>query len=412
MNNVIFLFETFNPNKRTTFFKHRNYTKYLAYSEYAIKNKTTDHGLFGKIIEFPDIEKMQNIEPINEYIINLASNRIPIFRCTISLDEYDAIRLGYDSKEKWKELFESKLVSFAKKMNIKYEDLQYAGAVHLESGHPHLQVMMWSKQKEKMNYFIKYNLINGMKDEFTNSIFKEDLLRLYQEKDIAKQKIVQENQLLQNLKKVSNDDKFIKDMMKYERDYASKKIIFYRIKYKDIKNIMFDLIEIKKMLKKTKGSIKYQYLKKYPDIIKEVDNLSRKIIEMSLDTQKQIDEYILARQKIITYKYSNKRKIEEAQKIEKQKAEDEIRKMIGNQILSFERVLLKQKEEYSKIMYYNETENLVYNIFNCVYFSVRQEEKYIKNFEIRYKKQLSKQARKDLAINKSNSSKFHWEEEK
>ena len=412
MNNVIFLFETFNPNKRTTFFKHRNYTKYLAYSEYAIKNKTTDHGLFGKIIEFPDIEKMQNIEPINEYIINLASNRIPIFRCTISLDEYDAIRLGYDSKEKWKELFESKLVSFAKKMNIKYEDLQYAGAVHLESGHPHLQVMMWSKQKEKMNYFIKYNLINGMKDEFTNSIFKEDLLRLYQEKDIAKQKIVQENQLLQNLKKVSNDDKFIKDMMKYERDYASKKIIFHRIKYKDIKNIMFDLIEIKKMLKKTKGSIKYQYLKKYPDIIKEVDNLSRKIIEMSLDTQKQIDEYILARQKIITYKYSNKRKIEEAQKIEKQKAEDEIRKMIGNQILSFERVLLKQKEEYSKIMYYNETENLVYNIFNYVYFSVRQEEKYIKNFEIRYKKQLSKQARKDLAINKSNSSKFHWEEEK
>ena len=153
-------------------------------------------------------------------------------------------------------------------------------------------------------------------------------------------------------------------------------------------------------------------IKKYPDIIKEVDNLSRKIIEMSLDTQKQIDEYILARQKIITYKYSNKRKIEEAQKIEKQKAEDEIRKMIGNQILSFERVLLKQKEEYSKIMYYNETENLVYNIFNCVYFSVRQEEKYIKNFEIRYKKQLSKQARKDLAINKSNSSKFHWEEEK
>ena len=42
------------------------------------------------------------------------------------------------------------------------------------------------------------------------------------------------------------------------------------------------------------------------------------------------------------------------------------------------------------------------------YILARQEEKYIKNFEIRYKKQ----ARKDLAINKSNSSKFHWEEEK
>ena len=30
MNNIIFLFETFNPNKRTTFFKHKNYTNYLA----------------------------------------------------------------------------------------------------------------------------------------------------------------------------------------------------------------------------------------------------------------------------------------------------------------------------------------------------------------------------------------------
>lgn len=70
---------------------------------------------------------------------------------------------------------------------------------------------------------------------------------------------------------------------------------------------------------------------------------------MSLDTPKQIDEYILAKQKIITYKYSNKRKIEEAQKIEKQNAEDEIRKMIGNQILSFERVLLKQRKNILKL---------------------------------------------------------------
>ena len=62
MNNIIFLFETFNPNKRTTFFKHKNYTNYVAYSEYAIKNKNTEHGLFGKIADFPDIEKMKDIE--------------------------------------------------------------------------------------------------------------------------------------------------------------------------------------------------------------------------------------------------------------------------------------------------------------------------------------------------------------
>ena len=347
---------------------------------------------------------------MNLYITDLAYNKTPIFRCTISLDEYDAIRLGYDSKEKWKELFESKLISFAKKMNIKYEDLQYAGAVHLESGHPHLQVMMWSKQKEKMNYFIKYNVINKMKDEFTNSIFRDDLLQLYSEKDIAKKKIIQENKILQNLKKVSNNSKFLKEIMNYEKDYQKKKIIPQRLKYRKIRNIALDLLELRNLLKGTKGSIKYQYLKKYPEIIKKVDDLSRKIIDMSLDTQKQIDEYILAKQKIITFKYSDENKIEEAQKLEKEKTEEEIKKIIGNQILNFERILLNQKIEDDKTIYYNETESLIWRIFNCVYFSARQEEKYVKNFEIKYKKQLSKQAKKDIAINKANSSKFNWEE--
>ena len=56
------------------------------------------------------------LRPINQYIINLADKKVPIYRCTLSLDEYDAIRLGYDSQDKWKELFESKIVSFAKKL--------------------------------------------------------------------------------------------------------------------------------------------------------------------------------------------------------------------------------------------------------------------------------------------------------
>ena len=82
-------------------------------------------GLFGKIDKFPNIETMPSIEKVNNYITELADKKIPIFRCTISLSEYDAIRLGYGKQEKWKELFESKLVSFADKLNIKYGDIQY-----------------------------------------------------------------------------------------------------------------------------------------------------------------------------------------------------------------------------------------------------------------------------------------------
>lgn len=408
MNNVIFIFEAFDPNKRTTFFKHKSYTNYLAYSEYAIKNKNVEHGLFGKIKEFPDIENMENIELINKHIINLADKKVPIYRCILSLDEYDAMRLGYDSKEKWKELFESKLVSFAKKLNIKYEDLQYCGAVHLEDGHPHFQLMLWSKQKEKMNYYVSYNRVNKMRDEFTNAVFREDLLELYKEKDLAK-KNIKENKLITKLRNGIEDEKLLKDVLQYEKDYSNKKIMKRTIKDKDIRDIASELIKIKQMLKQTSGSIKYQYLKKYPDIIKEIDNLSRKIINSSLDIQEQMDKYILAKQKIISFKYSDALKIEEAQKQKKEQSEEEVLKIIGNQILNFERVLLNQKEDYQQVRYCNETEDLMWRIFNCIYFSSRQEEKYLKRFEIQYKKQLSKQAKKEIAISKANSSSFNWE---
>lgn len=409
MNNVVFLFESFNPNKRTTFFKHRNYTNYLAYSEYAIRNKNTNHGLFGKINEFPDIENMEDTEPINQHIIQLADKKVPIYRCTISLDEYDAIRLGYDTQEKWKELFESKLVSFAEKMNIKYEDLQYTGAVHLESGHPHLQVMLWSKQRDKMNYYINYGRVNKMRDEFTNSIFREDLIQLYNEKDSAKKGIIQENRFLQKLKDINSNPKFLKEITQYEKDFANKKIMKKTFKDKELQGLVNELLVLKGQLKTTKGSIKYQYLKKYPNIIKQVDLISKLIIDMSLETQREIEKYIIAKQKIVLFKYQDQEKIIKAQEIEKQKAEEEILKLIGNQVLNFERVLLNEKEEYG-VRYINYSRSLIWRVFNCIYFSSRQEEKYKKRYELKYKKQLSKQAKKDLAIKKANSSLFHWED--
>ncbi len=412
MSNVIFLFETFNPNKRATFFKHKNYTNYLAYSEYAIRNQNTEHGLFGKINEFPNIQCMEDIDPINKHIISLAEKKVPIYRVTISLDEYDAMRLGYDTQEKWKELFESKLVSFAEKMNIKYEDLQYTGAVHLESGHPHLQVMIWSKQKYKMNYYIDYGRINKMRDEFTNAIFREDLIQLYNERDIAKKGISSNNNFLQKLKSISSDPKFLKTIMQYQRDFENKKVMKKTFKDKELQKLVDELLALKQQLKTTKGSIKYQYLKKCPDIIKQVDSISRIIIDMSSETQKEIDKYILAKQKIVSFKYQDQEKIVKAQEIEKQKAEEEILKLIGNQVLNFERILLNEKEEYSQIRYINYSRNLIWTVFDCIYFSSRQEEKYAKRYEVNYKKQLSKQAKKDLAIKQANSSSFNWEDDR
>ena len=283
------------------------------------------------------------------------------------------------------------------------------GAVHLESGHPHLQVMMWSKQRDKMNYFVDYKRINKMRDELTNQIFRDDLIELYKQKDNAKKQIVASNTFLNEMKKVSTDKKFLKDMVQYEKDFYNKKLMKQNIHNEQLKLIADDLVKIKALLKQTSGSVKYQYLKRYPNIIKEIDNLSKKIIDMSLECQEQIDIYIKVKQEIVSYKYQSEIKIRQVQEDEKIKAEQEILKIIGNQILNFERLLLNNKEEYNTERFINDSRNLVWQVFNSLYFLSRQEEIDLRRIELKHKKQLSKQAKKELAIRKQNESSFNWE---
>ena len=268
---------------------------------------------------------------------------------------------------------------------------------------------MWSKQRDKMNYFVDYKRINKMRDELTNQIFRDDLIELYKQKDNEKKQIVASNTFLNEMKKVSTDKKFLKDMVQYEKDFYNKKLMKQNIHNEQLKLIADDLVKIKALLKQTSGSVKYQYLKRYPNIIKEIDNLSKKIIDMSLECQEQIDIYIKVKQEIVSYKYQSETKIKQAQENERVKAEQEILKIIGNQILSFEILLLNNKEEYNTERYIKDSRNLVWQVFNCIYFLSRQEEIDLRRIELKYKKQLSKQAKKELAIKKQNESSFNWE---
>lgn len=410
MSNLIFIFKSYNPNKRTTYFIHKGYTDYIANSKYVLKNPNTSHGLFGVVKEFPNIQNDDNIEPIINHIDRLAKNKVPIYRGYISLREYDAERLGYYDQDKWRSLLENRLPSIAKKMNIKLEDIQYLGAVHIEDGHPHFQFFVWSKEP-RINYFVKYKEINKLRNEFTNDVFREDLLPIYQEKDLAKKNITSENYILSELKKVTSDEKLLNELMKYEKDFNQARRIKALLKDSEVKNIVDLFIDLKKDLKQTTGSIKYQYLKKYPDIIKKVDYISNIVIDSSVQCQVEIEKYIKAKQKLLEFKYSDKEKLEQAKARAKEEAQEEIIKLIGNQILDIERKWLKANNTYTYIKYNNESRDLLDRILTALYYQEQNQKKLNRNFEMRYKKQLSKQAKKELAISKRNASSFDWEDE-
>ena len=411
MSSVFFELETMNPNFRETYFKIKNYANYIANSEYVIRNENTSHGLFGIVEGFENIQEQENIEPIKEHIRRLAERKVPIIRGVISLKEYDAERLGYYDQDKWKCVFENKLPSIADKLNAKLKDIQYVGAVHIEEGHPHFQFMLWVKGEEKRNYFVKYQLKDKLRKEFTNDIFREDLLPIYQEKDFAKKNITSENYLLQQLKKVSTDENTLKELMQYEKGFEQTKFVRNLLKDKQIKEIVNMLIDLKKDLKETKGSIKYQYLKKYPEIIEKVDSISELIINSSIQCQREIDKYIKEKQKLVEFQYTNLEKLEKAKEEVKKDSEQEIIKLIGNQILDIERKWLNTKEDYTNIKYTNESINLLDNILTLLYFQAENQKKYNKNFEMKYKKQLSKQAKKEYTLKKADASSFEWEDE-
>lgn len=409
MSSVFFELETLNPNFRTTYFKMQNYTEYIANSKYVIRNENTSHGLFGKMKDFQDIHTKEDIEPIKKHITELAKNKIPIFRGIISLKEMDATRLECYNQEKWKNLLEDRLPSIAEKLNIKYENLEYIGAVHIEEDHPHFQFMIWSK--EKRNYYIDYKIKDKLRKEFTNYLFREDLLPIYQEKDLAKKNITSENYILSELKKITSDEKLLNELMKYEKDFNQARKIRALLKDSDIKQVVDLLIDLKKELSNTTGSIKYQYLKKHPDIIKKVDYISNIVIESSVQCQIEIEKYIKAKQKLVEFQYSNKEKLEQAKAKAKEEAQEEIIKLIGNQILDIERKWLKTNNTYTYIKYNNESRDLLDRILTALYFQAENQNKLNRNFAIRYKKQLSKQGKKELAISKRNASSFEWEDE-
>ena len=407
MSSLIFELRTFNPNKRTTFFKHKTYTEYLANSKYAIKNDKTEHGLFGVIDKLPNIEEMQSIDPIIEYVTKLANNKVPIYRGLLSLREYDAMRLGYDNQEKWKELLENKLVDISKTLNIKWENLQYAGAVHIEKGHPHFQFFVWSKSRDKSNYFIPYQKINKLREKFTNEVFKEDLIPIYMQKDEAKKNIVAQNYILQQLKDAGKDEKFIEKIQKYENQFSNKKIMKKIYSDKELDNVVKELLILKEKLKETNGSIKYQYLIKYPEVINQVDKVSNMIIDSSIECKKQIEKYIIAKQKILEFKYTAESKLKYHQEQERIKTEEEIIKLVGNKILEFERVLINS--DYTYIEQKNHTRFMIFDLNNFLLNLSYQENSRTELANHKYKKYLSKQAKKELSINKRNESEFNWE---
>ena len=142
-----------------------------------IAERPRSHGLFSA--DGPaDLE--QTMEEIN-------AHAGPVWTFIYSLKREDAARLGYENGESWRRLLLAHQTELAAAMKIPPSSFRWCAAFHDEEHHPHIHMMAWSNDP-KQGYLTERG-IEQMRSQLSNDIFQDELLSLYQEKDLSYQEV-------------------------------------------------------------------------------------------------------------------------------------------------------------------------------------------------------------------------------
>ena len=142
------------------------------YLEY-MAQRPRSHGLFSA--DGPaDLEK--TMEEIN-------GHTGPVWTFVYSLKREDAHRLGYENSESWRKLLLAHQTELAQAMKISPKNFRWRAAFHDEKHHPHIHMMVWSADPRQG--FLTEKGIEKMRSQLSNEIFRDELLSLYQKKDLS-----------------------------------------------------------------------------------------------------------------------------------------------------------------------------------------------------------------------------------
>ena len=95
----------------------------------------------------------------------------------ISLKRKDAERLGYNNANAWKSLIRRNALEIAKAHKIEPSDLQWYGAFHNTTHHPHIHLMVYSKSGQG---YLTNKGIESMRSVFGNDIFRNEQYKLFE----------------------------------------------------------------------------------------------------------------------------------------------------------------------------------------------------------------------------------------
>ena len=173
------------------------------------------HNFVGYMAMRPGVEKRGSHGLFNEkdepIILNRAANEIAehkgnVWSHVVSLRREDAVRLGFDNSDAWRELVKRHISDIAKAQNIPLCNLKWYAAYHDTTHHPHIHLLVYSTNP-KQGFLTKAG-IDEIRSAFANDIFHDDLQSIYQEQTVSRDelKAVSKNEFESIVNRIASND--------------------------------------------------------------------------------------------------------------------------------------------------------------------------------------------------------------
>ena len=130
--------------------------------------KLGSHGLFSQTNDKIDLDSVAE---------KVGQHKGIIWTHVISLHREDAERLGYNRAEAWRELVRRNVTELAEAQKIDISNLQWYGAFHNTAHHPHMHLLVYSKDA-KQGWLTKKGL-DELRSALGNDIFRLEQYKLF-----------------------------------------------------------------------------------------------------------------------------------------------------------------------------------------------------------------------------------------
>lgn len=385
-----------NPRQKAAVVKERSNINYIAARPGVILNHDSTHGLFGKMEGMTQQDAIQSLGAAKHMIGEKVKNGVVSYRCVISLREKDALRLGVDTPEKWRELTKENVGLIAKGLHIEAKNLEYAAAIHMEKGHPHVHITLWDKNQKVREPYVHPKVTDGIRKSITHNVYKEFLSEWYIEKGLSRDKMIEmQKELLTGIPDEKGEPNGrIPNMRRFSESLYD--------------GFITEIDELAASLPKD-GRITYKTLT--PEQKKKLNNIIDQIVNNNEDFSMEMDRYLFYSEKIIGLDG----KQQSVPRMDKAKAD--IYNRLGNVLLKGIKDELKEersreqaelKAERERQMNRAQAQSILFTLFrslSCQASERRRSYGY-------QKRELSVEARKDLAKKMENTTHMNWDNER